>query len=53
MALVSKVERHLGEFKSQGLANTAWAFAKMAQHDAQLFMAVARTAEWRLGEFNA
>ena len=37
----------------QDLANTAWAFATANQPDAQVFVALARTAEWRLGDFNA
>ena len=35
----------------QGLANTAWAFATVSQQDAQLFAALARVAELRLGDF--
>ena len=33
---------HLGDFKVQDLANTAWAFATASQKDAQLFAALAR-----------
>ena len=40
------------EFKPQGLANTAWAFATVGQQDEQLFKALARMAEQRLDEFN-
>ena len=36
----------------QELANTAWAFATLGQADAQLFIALEREAEWRLGSFN-
>ena len=36
----------------QDLANTAWAFATASQSDAQLFAALARAAERRLGDFN-
>ena len=43
----------MGDDKAQGLANTAWAFATAGQLDAQLFMALARMAERRVGEFNA
>ena len=41
------------DFNAQGLANTAWAFATAGQSDASLFMALARAAEWRKGDFNA
>ena len=44
-------ELRLGDFKVQGLANTAWAFATASQQDAQLFAALARVAELRLGDF--
>ena len=40
------------DFNSQGLANTAWAFATLDKQDVQLFTALARTAELHLGEFN-
>ncbi len=43
---------HLSDFIVQNLANTAWAFAIASQSDAQLFAALARTAEPRLGDFN-
>ena len=36
----------------QDLANVAWAFATANQSDAQLFAALGRTAERRLGDFN-
>ena len=52
IALARTVERHLGEFKPQELANTAWAFAMVAQQDTQLVRVLARTAEWRLEDFN-
>jgi len=44
-------EQRLDEFKVQGLANMAWAFATVDQQDAQLFHALARMAEQRLDEF--
>ena len=34
MALAREAERHLGDFKPQELANTAWAFATLGQVDA-------------------
>ena len=36
----------------QNLANTAWAFATASQQDAQLFAALARVSELRLGDFD-
>ena len=45
-------ERRLDQFKAQGLANTAWAFATVGQKDDQLFKALARMAERRLDQFN-
>ena len=50
-ALARVAELRLGDFKEQGLANTAWAFATASQQDAQLFAALARVAELRLGDF--
>ena len=41
-----------GHFNPQALANTAWAFATVGQSDAQLFKALAREAERRVGDFN-
>jgi len=38
---------------TQELANIAWAFATVAQVDAQLFMVLARAAERRIGDFDA
>ena len=50
--LARAAELCLGDFKEQGLANAAWAFATASQQDAQLFAALARVAELRLGDFN-
>ena len=36
----------------QELANTAWALATASESDAQLFAALARASERRLGDFN-
>ena len=37
----------------QNLADIAWAFATAGQSDAQLFTALARAAQQRMGAFNA
>ena len=42
----------LSNFKLRELTNTAWAFSMLSQEDAQLFTALAREAERRLGNFN-
>ena len=52
MALAREAERHLGDFKPQELANTAWAFATLGQADAQLCMVLAREAGQRVGDLN-
>jgi len=44
-ALARAVERRVGDFKPQRLANTKSLFAKAGQLDAQLFAAWARAAE--------
>ena len=41
----------MGDFKAQELSNAAWAFAKVALLDAQLFMALARVAERHMDDF--
>ena len=43
-------ERRLREFKLQGLANTAWAFATVKHRDERPFAALAMVAERRLIE---
>ena len=43
----------MGDFKSQNLANAAWAFATADQSDASLFAALATAAEQRMGDFNS
>lgn len=45
-------ERRLADFNSQDLVNTAWAFAKGSQSDAELFTMLARAAKWCMGNFN-
>ena len=52
MVLAREAERRLDDFQPQELANTAWAFATLGQADAQLFMALASEAAWRLGDMN-
>ena len=47
-ALATMAEGRLDEFTTQGLANTAWAFATVGQQDEQLFKALAKMAEQRL-----
>ena len=44
-------ELRLSDFNVQVLANTAWAFAMASQQDTQLFAALARAAELRMGDF--
>ena len=41
----------MDEFKSQDLANTAWAFATAGQWHENMFVALARAAEQRVSEF--
>ena len=43
----------MGDFISQNLANTAWAFATADQNDASLFAALATAAEQRMGDFTS
>ena len=40
------------DFNSQGLANTAWAFATVDHKEERLFAALAAAAEWRMKDFN-
>ena len=49
-ALAIAAERRMDGFNPQGLANTAWAFARVNLLDEKLFMALARESERRLGE---
>ena len=46
-------QRRSNQFNAQGLANTAWAFAKVDQQDEQLVNALAKMAEQRLDQFDA
>ena len=50
--LATVAERRMGDFNSQALANTAWAFATVSHKDQQLFTALAAAAEWHMGDFN-
>ena len=51
-ALAKAAEWRTGDFKLQGLTNTAWAFAMADQVDASLFAAMAATADRRVVDFN-
>ena len=44
--------QHTNDFKTQGLVNIAWAFAKMGQSDTQLFTSLARRPEADIDNFN-
>lgn len=50
-ALARPIELRSAEANEQELANAAWAFAKVGQHDGELFAALARAAAPRLGTF--
>tara|TARA_B110001452_G_C15204395_1_gene417807 strand:+ start:56 stop:880 length:825 start_codon:yes stop_codon:yes gene_type:complete len=52
-ALAASITQRVSEANAQELANTAWAFAKAGQLDAQLSEALARAAERRIDEFKA
>ena len=43
----------MGDFNSQELANTAWAFATASHKDEGLFTALAVAAEQRMWDFNS
>ena len=49
-ALARVAEQRICKFTAQGLANTSWAFAMMAQLDAHLFMALSRASEPCVGD---
>ena len=44
--LTRAADLRVSEFKPQGLANTAWAFATVIQLEEKLFMVLARAAVW-------
>ena len=50
-ALARATKRHMGDFKTQELANTAWVFVTAGQVDVALFKELARVAERRIGDF--
>ena len=50
--LARAAERRIGQFDSQNLANTAWAFAKAGHRSEVFFAALARAAERRTGELS-
>ena len=50
LARAAAAEQRLRDSHAQNLANTAWAFATLGQLDVQLFTALAREAEQRLGD---
>ena len=51
-ALSRPEELSLGEFNSQGCANTVWACAAMDRSDELVFAALVRASSWGVGEFN-
>ena len=46
-------ERRVGDFNTQELANTAWAFATADPLDAALFASLAREVKRRVNDFDA
>ncbi|CAE7728803.1 auaG, partial [Symbiodinium necroappetens] len=54
-ALAGAFREHMGSCNAQELANAAWAFAKAGHVDAELFAALASSAQekWYLDNFNA
>ena len=46
-------QRNMKDFKSQNLANTAWAYATVEHKDEQLFRALAAAAQRRMKDFNS
>ena len=51
--MAREVERRVGDFNAQELANTACAFVTVGQLVSQLLKTLARAAERRVGVFNA
>ena len=43
----------MGDFKAQGLANTAWAFATVDRSDALLMTALGKVGERCMSDFSA
>ena len=52
-AIGKEAKQHLGKFKAQELANTAWAYATVGELDTVLLAALADEAKPRLGEFES
>ena len=52
-ALAAAAEWLMNDFNSQGLANTAWAFAKVRHRGERLFSTLAAAAEQRMRDFNS
>ena len=52
-ALAVAAERRMRDFNSQGLANTAWAFATVGHKKEQLFAALEVAAELRMRDFSS
>lgn len=52
VALVMVAVQLIAQFDAQTLANTAWAFTTVDRSDELLFLAMAKAAEWRMGEFS-
>ena len=42
----------MGDLSAQELTNAGWAFAKVDLSNVHLFCALARAAEWRIGNFH-
>ena len=51
-ALVREAERRMSEFKTQGLANTAWTFAIVKHSDENSFVVLAKATERSVSDFN-
>ena len=52
-AIAEEAERRVSQFSSQGLANTAWAFATLNLLDTKLFMVLGRDAVQRVSQFES
>ena len=42
----------MGDFNTQDIAKTAWAFARLNRNDGSLFAAIATAAGRRMGDFD-
>ena len=52
-SIKGKIQRKINAFEGRGLANIAWAFAKLHINDGALFTAISRVAMGKMGSFNA